>query len=31
AANMEFFRDETTGHYEGHQSELAAILEAARG
>ncbi|MEO8571861.1 MAG: hypothetical protein ABI553_09185 [Chloroflexota bacterium] len=31
ADNVEFFRDETTGHYEGHQAELAAILAAAVG
>ena len=28
--NLHFFQDETVDHYEGHRSELEAILDAAR-
>jgi hypothetical protein len=30
ADNLEFFLDETTGHYAGHAADLEAILEASR-
>ena len=29
--NQQFFRDETTEHYEGHLADLEAVLAAARG
>jgi hypothetical protein len=29
--NQQFFRDETTEHYEEHQPDLEAVLAAARG